>query len=44
MVTSGSQNPEDKAALYRVGDWLIDNRGWVSLITIAFELTYDTNE
>src|SRR5262249_12320891 len=28
--------PEQKAALYRVGDWLIDNRGWVSLITIAF--------
>jgi predicted RND superfamily exporter protein len=38
-----SQTDDEKAALYRVGDWLIDNRGWVSLVTIAFTafMTYE---
>ena len=36
MSGSGTSSPEEKAALYKVGDWLVDNRGWVSLITIAF--------
>jgi predicted RND superfamily exporter protein len=35
MAGSGG-TVEQKRALYRVGDWLIDNRAWVSLVTIAF--------
>jgi uncharacterized protein len=36
MSGSATSSPEEKAALYRVGNWLVDNRLWVSLITIAF--------
>ena len=36
MAGASSGSREEKAALYRVGDWLIDHRGLVSLITIAF--------
>jgi hypothetical protein len=36
MAGSHGGSAESKAALYRVGEWLIDNRGWVSLVTIAF--------
>ncbi len=36
MAGSHGGSADSSAALYRVGDWLIDNRGWVSLVTIAF--------
>jgi predicted RND superfamily exporter protein len=36
MTGSHGGSAEEKAALYRVGEWLIDNRGWVSFVTIAF--------
>src|ERR1044071_3926188 len=36
MAGGHSGTAEQKAALYRMGDWLIDNRGWVSLVTIGF--------
>ncbi len=36
MSGSATSSPEEKAALYKVGNWLVDNRLWVSLITIAF--------
>jgi uncharacterized protein len=36
MTETHAQPPEEKAALYKVGEWLIDNRFWVSLVTIAF--------
>ena len=36
MAGSHGGSAESKAALYRVGEWLIDNRGWVSLVTVAF--------
>jgi len=36
MTGSHGGSAEEKAALFRVGEWLIDNRGWVSFVTIAF--------
>ena len=36
MATAHGGSPQDKAALYHIGEWLIDHRGLVSLVTIAF--------
>ena len=36
MAENETQPGDEKAALYKVGEWLIDNRRWVSLVTIAF--------
>ena len=45
MTETQAQSPEEqKAALYKVGEWLIDNRMWVSLVTVAFTafMTYES--
>jgi uncharacterized protein len=36
VMAHGQQSSEQKAALYRVGDWLIDYRRAVGLVTLAF--------
>ena len=43
-MAGDSGTAEQKAMLYRMGDWLIDNRRWVSLVTIAFTafMTYES--
>jgi len=43
MNESRDEFAQEQAALYKVGEWLIDKRRWVSLVTIAFTLfmTYE---
>ncbi|MBI2964381.1 MAG: MMPL family transporter [Deltaproteobacteria bacterium] len=44
MTAPQSESNDQEKALYRVGEWLIDNRRWASIVTIAFTafMTYES--